>query len=480
MLKNKIFKILAAIAIIATITTAQTSAVWNGTANTSWYNALQNEFTINTAEQLAGLAELVNDGNDFSGKTIKLGANIMLNDTTNWRNWINDAPIREWVPITGIFDTTSWINDGEPDNAEDYLTAFNGTFDGNGRVVSGIYISAADYSIGLFGFLAKDGTIKNLGVVASYIIGKWDIGGLVGANWGGTITNSYSTGNVRGDGGIGGLVGTNWGGTINNSYSTGDVQGVGNGSLFGGLAGINYEGTISGSYSTGNVLGHYYVGGLVGANWHEDGNVSIIINSYSTGNVQGDWYVGGLTSSGGKIINSYSTGNVKGNGGVGGLIGLLDGDEYIINSYFDSQTSGQSGSMGRTTAQMKQQSTFIGWDFENVWTISPTKNNGYPYLLALGDNPITSITTEKIGNKKSTPFAFAGIKNGQINLRLQAGNYTAELYNLQGRLIGKTEINATNGINATGLRTDNLSRGVFILNVKQAGNSVLRQKISIK
>ena len=90
----------------------------------------------------------------------------------------------------------------------------------------------------------------------------------------------------------------------------------------------------------------------------------------------------------------------------------------------------------------------------------------------------TSIS--KTISRKSPNFAFAGINNGQINIRLQAGNYTAELYNLQGRLIGKTEINATNGINATGLRTDNLSRGVFILNVKQAGNSVLRHKISVR
>ena len=92
--------------------------------------------------------------------------------------------------------------------------------------------------------------------------------------------------------------------------------------------------------------------------------------------------------------------------------------------------------------------------------------------------PPTSIT--QTTNKKPTSFSFAGIKNGQINLRLQAGNYTAELYNLQGRLIGSADISATNGINATGLRADNLSRGVFILNVKQAGNSVLRHKISVR
>ena len=100
-------------------------------------------------------------------------------------------------------------------------------------------------------------------------------------------------------------------------------------------------------------------------------------------------------------------------------------------------------------------------------------------LIATFDQGRVSITN-KIASRNTANFAFAGISNGQINLNLQAGNYTAELYNLQGRMISRTNIAATNGVNATGLRTDNLARGVFILNVKQAGNSVLRQKISVR
>ena len=90
----------------------------------------------------------------------------------------------------------------------------------------------------------------------------------------------------------------------------------------------------------------------------------------------------------------------------------------------------------------------------------------------------TAIT--QTASKKPTSFSIAGMSNGQVNLQLQAGNYTAELYNLQGRLIGKTEITATNGINATGLRVDNLSNGIFILNVKQEGVSVLSGRISVR
>jgi len=81
--------------------------------------------------------------------------------------------------------------------------------------------------------------------------------------------------------------------------------------------------------------------------------------------------------------------------------------------------------------------------------------------------------------KQTFAVSFAGIRNGEINLNLKAGNYTAELYNLQGRLVSSVNINALNGLNATGIKTNNLSKGMFILNVKQAGASVLKQKLRI-
>ena len=69
-----------------TLTCLQAQTIWDGTAGTSWYNETSTEFEISTAEQLAGLAELVNNGNDFSGKTILLTADIVLNDTSDWEN----------------------------------------------------------------------------------------------------------------------------------------------------------------------------------------------------------------------------------------------------------------------------------------------------------------------------------------------------------------------------------------------------------
>ncbi|MDR0304816.1 MAG: leucine-rich repeat protein [Chitinispirillales bacterium] len=85
----------------------------------------------------------------------------------------------------------------------------------------------------------------------------------------------------------------------------------------------------------------------------------------------------------------------------------------------------------------------------------------------------------RVAANKIVSISFAGIENGQINVNLKAGEYVAELYNIQGRLVGNVNINATHGVNATRLKTDNLGNGMFILNVKQAGVSVLKQKIKI-
>jgi Leucine-rich repeat (LRR) protein len=82
--------------------------------------------------------------------------------------------------------------------------------------------------------------------------------------------------------------------------------------------------------------------------------------------------------------------------------------------------------------------------------------------------------------KKNVSISFAGIRNGQITLNLKAGNYVVELYNLQGRLISKTDINAVNGINFVNLSATKLSKGMLVLNVKQAGVSVLCHKVRIK
>jgi hypothetical protein len=205
---------------------AGTPGIWNGKANTAWYDSSKTEFTITTADQLAGLAELVADGSSFNGKTVKLGANILLNDTANWSEWEKSPPANKWMPI-GI----------------SFYKSFRGTFDGAGHVVSGVYIDISDDSQGLFGHVYS-GEIKNLGVEASYIKGESNVGALIGENFG-AVNNSYFAGVVTGTSNTGGLIGEN-SGVVTNSYSIGKV--VGKGKNIGGLVGNKPFGEIKNSY----------------------------------------------------------------------------------------------------------------------------------------------------------------------------------------------------------------------------------------
>jgi len=392
---------------IASCTKTPTSPIWNGKADTSWYTAdtSATEFTITTAEQLAGLAKLVNNGNDFKGKTINLGANIMLNDTVNWQNWATKPPKNKWKPIGKYIEKNDYIFNNhhissalidafipksirralrlEPSNFK-----FIGTFDGNDFLVSGIYINSEETFQGLFGIVDFHGELRNIGIVASYIKGRFKVGGLVGKIEG-SVDNCHSAALVTGVNNVGGLVGLAEGSKISNSYSTGAV--IGNGAV-GGLVGrlFNVRTVITNSYSIAKVTGTGVVGGLVGSSLG-----GTITDSYSMGIVTGnDDCIGGIIGYAGgkaeydsyrntKMINTYSTSIVKGIKCVGGLTGGLYEIGEIINSYYDMQISGQSDTSkgeGKASEQMKQKETFEGWDFENVWGMDSTINNGYPYL----------------------------------------------------------------------------------------------------
>jgi hypothetical protein len=234
---------------------------------------------------------------------------------------------------------------------------FTGVFDGNGHTISNFSYTSTLYrteGIGLFGYVDDpNAEIRDLGLIAPNISGRYDVGSLVGQLSYGTVSGCYAQGGsviVMGTGfGVGGLVGENTG-----------------------------SATITNCYATVSVLGNTRVGGLVGYNW---GTIS---NCYSAGSVMGDDNVGGLVGTNsfyGTIADCYSTSSVVGIEHVGGLVGS-GGSAH--NSFWDVQTSGQStsaGGQGRTTAQMQMASTFLGWDGcgnEGVWTID--EGSDYPRL----------------------------------------------------------------------------------------------------
>jgi len=371
--------------LILLLTVATYASVWNGKADTKWYKDSETEFTITTPEQLAGLAKLVNGGNRFRHKTIKLGANIMLNDTADWQNWDKKKPKNKWKPI-GYNKSTTYGHIGPIRLGKDEYNPFVGTFDGNGFAVSGVYVNQSDSYAGLFGYATAD--IKNLGVTASYIKGDSDTGGLVGNFMDGTISNCYFSGTVIGSWFVGGLAGFSKGKVID-SYSTGMVTGK---ERVGGLVGASNSGHIIGGYSTSTVVGDTIVGGLVGA------NSGPIINSYSNGTVMGREGVGGLLGySAANISDSYSSSMVTGGSTVGGFVGYIkrDSEIIIINSYYDNEAGKQNYSIGKiedgrtkvigkaegkTTAEMKHKETYKDWDFDKTWEIDSKVNGGYPHL----------------------------------------------------------------------------------------------------
>ncbi|MHC4214119.1 MAG: GLUG motif-containing protein, partial [Planctomycetota bacterium] len=210
-------------------------------------------------------------------------------------------------------------------------------------------------------------------------------GGLIGGS-NASVFDCIASGDIQGSGHTaGGLVGVN-AGRITRSFAIGNVV-CEDCYSSGGLVGENLfweldelKSRVTYSFATGNVSGHERVGGLVGC------NAGTISNSYAFGDVEGVTNIGGLAGrnenpysdgvqyGNGNIYKSYSTGSVSGDSYVGGLVGL-DFGYTIVNSFWDIQTSGQAssdGGIGKTTAQMHEESTFTsaGWDFNTpTWKI---------------------------------------------------------------------------------------------------------------
>ena len=226
---------------------------------------------------------------------------------------------------------------------------FNTTFDGGGYSISNLYISWRDTDhIGLFRSIGPDSAVRNVRLISSNVFGNYNVGALVGHNYGGTITNSLSTGKVVGNAGrVGGLVGFNGnGGTIASSGSTSRVTGNGRA---GGLVGAADDDTaIIDSYATGIVTSSdNEAGGLVAY----IGNNVAITASYATGSVSGGSHAGGLAArigSNSAITGSYATGSVSGgnNGHAGGLVGSSGSDSTITASYATGDVSAPSGCGG--------------------------------------------------------------------------------------------------------------------------------------
>lgn len=251
-------------------------------------------------------------------------------------------------------------------------------------------VRGADTVGGLVGItIGTNGEIRN-SYAEGDVHGERYIGGIVGYVGEITISDSYATGDINATGGdAGGLVGYFRGDSIRMSFALGNVNGTNN---VGGLVGYATSGLIESSYATGEVHGTDYIGGLAGYN---DGS---ILNNYALGGVYGNKYIGGLVGYSRDIISyNYATGLVNGTNSKGGLVGYNTGS--VSFSFYNEDTTGQTDTgkgEGRPSADMALQSTYAGWDFSDIWVMSP-HNGDLPVLQDL----LVHVTYDRNGSNGS-------------------------------------------------------------------------------
>ena len=209
-------------------------------------------YEISNAGQLYWFAGLVNGTLDGVEQNTSANAILTANITAN-ENLLDSLQYDAEGNVSNGSDFITWTPIA--DCMEGHTTQYSGTFDGNNKTVSGLYLNGNSARIGLFGSSEADGNIKNVGVVDSYFKGDDFVGGVCGRN-DGTITNCYNAGNLTAidpTAAIGGICGYNDnGGTIANCYNTGTVTATGSVASVGGVCGCSIA-PISNCYNIGTV-----------------------------------------------------------------------------------------------------------------------------------------------------------------------------------------------------------------------------------
>ena len=264
-------------------------------------------YTVTSADGLMNVAELVNGG--------KTDINITLDKNI-------DLTGKDWTPIGTSFDNS-----------------YTGTFDGGGHTITGLTITTKDQFVGLFGYLNRAGTVKN--VVMEGI----------------QITSNHMFGNT------GGVAGFSWG-TIENCSVSGSVSGT---KCVGGVVGAQKAGSITGCSSSATVKGTVDVGGVAGEKWgsmtacYATGNVTLEIDSPK--NLSGGGLVGFNGGSG--VLACYATSNVTSTGSSTGNvhIGGFLGDNYttVTACYWKNNHEQGIGYNNKVTEATKVDGTDVTW-----------------------------------------------------------------------------------------------------------------------
>ncbi len=313
---------------------------WDGkTAVTTWYSDDRTSFTLSSAEELAGLAQLVNRGKTFAGKTITLTHDLDLND-------------KAWTPIGA----------GRQTGASFVGVSFKGTFDGNGKTIKGLTILSSSFNNprGLFG-VVDGGTVRNLTLHTNTTNDNAELlGGAVGMLTGGGVVDRVTVNGSISAPRAGGVVGRIIvDGTVKNCTNNAAV--TGKYAMVGGIVGsaeytkTDKRMTITGCVNNGAVTGGSNIawsasddscaaGGIVGLS---AADVSFCTNTAAvTGDGSGVGGIVGEQFKAGSVRNCTNTADITNTGsfrsGTGGILGLV---RYYNDLYTGSDIYSQCESV---------------------------------------------------------------------------------------------------------------------------------------
>lgn len=295
-----------------------------------------------------------------------------------------DLTGKDWTPIGTSFGNS-----------------YTGTFDGNGKTITGLTVTGSNEYAGLFGRIGSGGKVKNVTLKDVKIEsnnGMGNVGGVAGYSFEGNIENCSVSGSVSGNSTAGGVVGAQWGGSITGCSSSATVNA---GGVAGGIAGeTNREASLTGCYATGDVTvendgsDNAWAGGVVGYN----GGSSTLTACYAAGSVTGKGsgtiHVGGVTghNSGTLTACYHANGTVSGpagtTGGVTGRNYKSFNDPVITACYWGS--NGQEQGIGENQAGTTFETTKV--DGSTTWETAMSAMNeklsgtGWRYELKDGSS----------------------------------------------------------------------------------------------
>lgn len=372
----------------------------NGKTNTYYYQIVEGEdlgykeveggYEIYSAKGLQWLAEQVNGGDNFSGKTVALTADIDLENA-------------EWTPI------------GTTDNP------FAGKFDGGSKIISNLNVNSPEKAFkGLFGRLVTPGTISNVNINNAAVTGYDEVGAIVGSAYTGSVSNCHVSGDIA----------------IEGHYHVGGITGYGYATISNCSVIGNAGSYVKGTYMKADFEGDA-VGGIIGyAAEKNSAEAKVISECSAVIDVIGTRKVGGIAGQCGKDANVYGctfSGNVSTNADetyiaanagkimVGGLVGELTGSSLFIKNSTVAEGSTVTGVDAKTTGAILGGSRTAG------------------YALTEENNTATGVTVIPGGGNETVAEGIELASDGTYNIVSAAGvKSLAELVNAGDNFEGKT------------------------------------------